>query len=124
MAGDARTLVDRLGWQTCRVMGHAMGGVIAQRFAISQRDRVKSLTLRGMIACGADATRMTPKLFWIGLRTLVISATHDPIAPPEVGRKLAGLIPGARFVEIEDASHGVPIHLADKVNGLLDEFIS
>ncbi len=51
--------------------------------------------------------------------TLVVSAEHDPIAPPRLGQALAAGISGARFVEIPDASHGVPIHPPDKINALL-----
>jgi pimeloyl-ACP methyl ester carboxylesterase len=51
--------------------------------------------------------------------TLVVSAERDPIAPPRLGQALAAGIPGARFVEIPDASHGVPIHPPDKINALL-----
>jgi pimeloyl-ACP methyl ester carboxylesterase len=59
-----------------------------------------------------------------GVRTLVVSATHDPIAPPALGRALAAGIPGARFVEVADASHGLPITHAAEVNSLLREHIS
>lgn len=41
--------------------------------------------------------------------TLVPSAAHDPIAPPRFGSGLAAAIPGARFVCILDAAHGVTI---------------
>ena len=51
--------------------------------------------------------------------TLVVAAVHDPIAPPEIGRKIAAGIPGSRYVELEDASHGVPIHDAPRINTLL-----
>lgn len=54
-----------------------------------------------------------------GLPTLVINAAYDPIAPPAVGRALANGIPGARYVEIADASHGLPIQCANEVNTLL-----
>ncbi|MFG2335727.1 alpha/beta fold hydrolase [Streptomyces yangpuensis] len=40
--------------------------------------------------------------------TLVIQAGQDPIAPPPHGRHLAGLIPGAYLVEIEDMGHALP----------------
>ena len=53
--------------------------------------------------------------------TLVASATHDPVAPPSMGRELAYAIPGARFVEIPDASHGVTATHPDEVNRLLRE---
>jgi pimeloyl-ACP methyl ester carboxylesterase len=55
--------------------------------------------------------------------TLVVSAAHDPIAPPRFGRALAEAIPGARYVEFDDASHGLPIQHADRVNALLLEHL-
>lgn len=54
-----------------------------------------------------------------GLPTLVVSAAHDPIAPPAAGRVLASGIPGARYDETPDASHGLPIQCAAAVNGML-----
>jgi pimeloyl-ACP methyl ester carboxylesterase len=64
-----------------------------------------------------DATGRLSRL--ASLPTLVVSATHDPIAPPRSGRALADGIPGATFVEIEDASHGLPIQHAARLNGVL-----
>jgi pimeloyl-ACP methyl ester carboxylesterase len=58
-----------------------------------------------------------------GIPTLVMSAAHDPIAPPRHGRALAEGIPGARFVELDDASHGLPISHAARVNELLAEHL-
>jgi aminoacrylate hydrolase len=52
--------------------------------------------------------------------TLVLSASHDLIARPNVGARLAKAIPGARLVEIDDAGHGVTIQRAPRVNALLD----
>ena len=54
-----------------------------------------------------------------GIPTLVLSATHDRIALPRFGRALANAIPGARYVEVENAGHGVPIQCASRVNELL-----
>jgi 3-oxoadipate enol-lactonase len=56
--------------------------------------------------------------------TLVVSATHDRIAPCGQGRALAGAIRGARYVEIEDAAHGLTIQKADVVNELLRTHIA
>jgi pimeloyl-ACP methyl ester carboxylesterase len=53
-----------------------------------------------------------------GLPSLVVNAVHDPIAPPSAGRVLAG-IPGSRYVELPDASHGVPIQSPGRINALL-----
>lgn len=59
----------------------------------------------------------------VGIPTLVMSAAHDPIAPPVNGRALAAAIPGARYVEFEDASHGLPIQHAARVNQLLRQHL-
>ena len=56
-----------------------------------------------------------------GLPTLVVSAAHDPIAPPRIGRPLATGIRDAQFVQIVDASHGLPVTHAAAVNELLAE---
>ena len=62
----------------------------------------------------------TPRLAELrGVPALVVSAAHDPIAPPRAGRALAAGIPGARYVELADASHGVPIDQAERINALL-----
>lgn len=70
----------------------------------------------------ADASARLAEL--AGIPTLVVSAAHDPIAPPRAGRALAAGIPGARYVEFDDASHGLPITHADRVNALLLEHIA
>jgi len=59
-----------------------------------------------------------------GLPTLVVSAEHDRIAPPSLGRALAAGIPGARYVEIAGAAHGVTIQDPERINGLLREHLT
>ena len=57
-----------------------------------------------------------------GLPTLVMHGTHDPLFPLEHGRALAELIPGARFVELDGAGHGLaPRRLWDLVVDELTE---
>jgi pimeloyl-ACP methyl ester carboxylesterase len=192
MADDARALLDAQGWASAHVVGHSLGGPIALELALSARARVRSLSLLCTFANGKDATRLTPYMFWWGMRTrvgtraqrraaflrlvvppaalaegdpaalaarlgevfgrdladtppvvsaqmaamnafdararlgelaglptLVVSAAHDPIARPELGRALAAAIPGARYVEIEDDSHAVIVRQPARVNALL-----
>jgi pimeloyl-ACP methyl ester carboxylesterase len=47
MAADLRGVVDRLGWDRFALVGHSMGGMIAQRLALDARDRVAALVLIG-----------------------------------------------------------------------------
>ncbi len=56
-----------------------------------------------------------------GIPTLVVAAAEDRIARPRYNQALAAAIPGARYVEIADAGHGVTIHRASEINRLLDE---
>jgi pimeloyl-ACP methyl ester carboxylesterase len=59
-----------------------------------------------------------------GIPTLVLSAERDIIFPPQCGRDLAAAIPGARYVEIGHAAHGVTIQCAEAVNRVLLEHFS
>jgi aminoacrylate hydrolase len=194
MALDALAIMDAEKIEEFHVVGHSMGGLIAQEVALRAPARVKSLALLCTFARGKQATRLTPAIVLIGLRTrlgtramrrnaflelvmppallatcdrvqlaeklralfgrdlaeqppiilkqlaamakydasgrlgelaniptLVISAELDRIALPSFGRELAAAIPGARFVELPGAGHGVPIHDPEMVNGLLAE---
>src|SRR4051812_41788837 len=45
MADDARIIMDSVGWSSAHIVGHSMGGVIAQQLALAYPERVKSLSL-------------------------------------------------------------------------------
>jgi 3-oxoadipate enol-lactonase len=60
----------------------------------------------------------------IGVPTLVICGSEDKVTPPALSRELAGLIPGARYAEIEGAGHISNLERPDAFNRLLDEFIA
>ncbi|HTK16177.1 MAG TPA: alpha/beta hydrolase [Acidimicrobiia bacterium] len=47
--------------------------------------------------------------------TLVVWATEDKVMPPEHGRRLAEIIPNARYAEIDDAYTLLPIDQPDRV---------
>lgn len=192
MALDALAIADAENIARFHVMGHSLGGLIAQHLALTTRNRVKSLALLCTFANGADATRLSARMLVLGLRTrigtrtlrrkamirmimpdeyvqgkdqtklaqdlqdlfgrdladqppivseqlramsrysaaarlgelsgiptLVLSAVHDPIAPPRLGKAIASAIAGARFVEFSNASHALPIQCATEVNALL-----
>jgi pimeloyl-ACP methyl ester carboxylesterase len=66
-----------------------------------------------------------PRLQTLGsIPTLVVSATHDRIARVAYGRELARAIPGAAYVEVPDAGHGVTIQRAAHINDLLAAHLS
>jgi pimeloyl-ACP methyl ester carboxylesterase len=197
MAEDALVLMDAQGWESAHVVGHSMGGLIAQHLALSARQRVRSLSLLCTFARGRDVTQPSLWMIWTGLRTrigtrrqrryaflklvlppetlakadrdalaerlapifghdladqpsvamkqlaamghydatprlgeiaglptLVVSAFHDRIARPELGRALAARVPEARYLEIADAAHGVPIECPEQINKMLLEHLA
>jgi len=69
-----------------------------------------------------DATSQLSRLK--DVPTLVVGATHDRIASPDVVRTLVENIPGCRFVEFDNAAHGVTIQCAARINALLDELFT
>ena len=104
--GDADALAERLG----TIFGHDL----------ADSPPVAMKQLSAMSRCD-----LTPRLGELaGIRTLVVSAEHDLIAPPASGRAIAEGIPGARYVEIAGAAHGVPIVRAERINALLAEHVS
>ncbi|MBL9137715.1 MAG: alpha/beta hydrolase [Verrucomicrobiales bacterium] len=69
MAEDVRRLMDAVGWESAHVVGHSMGGIISQEFALRFRTRVRSLSLLCTFPRGRDAARPTPWVIWMTLRT-------------------------------------------------------
>jgi pimeloyl-ACP methyl ester carboxylesterase len=197
MARDALHLMDCAGWASAHVVGHSMGGPIALQMALSERARVRSLSLLCTVGRGRDATRLSGRMLMLGvlsrlgprrsrrraflrivmseralrgadtdalaarlaelfghdladqapitmkqlgalrtfdatarlgelagIPTLVVSATEDPIAPPRFGAALAAAIPGARYEELPDASHGVTIQQPEVINTLLRRHVA
>jgi len=78
----------------------------------------------GYIAC-CEALRDTDlrdQVASISAPTLVISATHDPAAPPTDGKFLAKEIKGARYVEL-DAAHLSNIEQGEKFTQEVSQFL-
>lgn len=71
MAADARALLDAMGWESAHVVGHSLGGVIAQQLALDAPQRIKSLSLLCTFSKGSEGVRVTPSVVWMGLRTRI-----------------------------------------------------
>ncbi len=71
MADDTLALMDHVGWSDAHIVGHSLGGLIAQCLALRAPERVRSLSLLCTFSDGKDATRMSAGMFWTGLRTFI-----------------------------------------------------
>src|SRR5262245_62084593 len=69
MAEDASALLDAVPWESAHVIGHSMGGVIAQQLALTSPQRIRSLSFLCTFARGVDAAKLTPRVLWMSLRT-------------------------------------------------------
>lgn len=193
-AADTLALMDALGLERAHIMGHSLGGVVAQQLALDAPSRVQSLVLMCTLWRAKDAARPNARVIWTGLKmmlgtrrvrqraflsnvlpdeelaaadldelvakleplfgrdlaktppivwkqtqalgrhdtssrleelrgipALVLSGSHDVIAPPAQGKALAEAV-GGRYIEWEDAAHGLPITHAERTNDLLRGF--
>jgi aminoacrylate hydrolase len=71
MAADGLAIMDAEGINQCHVVGHSMGGVIAQELALSAPERVSSLGLLCTFVRGQDGARMSPGMLLTALRMRV-----------------------------------------------------
>ncbi|MFO0799356.1 MAG: alpha/beta fold hydrolase [Gemmataceae bacterium] len=125
---------SRVGTRAMRRRGFAAliyppGGAAAADFgalaALFGHDLGDTPAVVGAQLKAMRAATVSPRLGELaGVPTLVASAAHDPITPPRLGRALAAGIPGARFVEFADASHGLPITHAAETNALLRDHLT
>ena len=69
------------------------------------------------------AMDLIPVLPLIRAPTFVVSAAEDPATPPEHGRRIAELIPDARFEVIPHAAHIANIEQADRITALIEGFL-
>ena len=67
---------------------------------------------------------LIPDLPSIAAPTLVIAGEQDPATPPEHGRRIADLIPGARFEVVSPAAHLATIERPDLTTAMILRFMS
>ena len=59
----------------------------------------------------------------IAVPTLVVTGEHDRTAPPDLARRMAGRIPGARLVTVAGAGHLLPIEAPQAFAAALQPFL-
>jgi aminoacrylate hydrolase len=71
MAGDALAIAEAEGIERFHLLGHSMGGLIAEHVALTSRERVASLALLNTFGNGAHATRLSGRMVMLGLRSRI-----------------------------------------------------
>lgn len=84
LAADARELMDHLGWRQAHVVSISMGGMVAQHFALTYPERVRSLTLMATHAGGPTGRLPTPRGAWLFMRAFFAKGRARWIALAEL----------------------------------------
>lgn len=134
MAADVLAVADVERLKDFHLIGHSMGGLIAQPVALTSPGDELCAGLQGLFGrdladqpfivmrqvramstfdVSSQLSELAP------IRTIVVSAEHDRIARPQYGRELAAAIPGASYTECPAAGHAVTIQQAAEVNAML-----
>jgi 3-oxoadipate enol-lactonase len=71
MANDAWLLLNHLGITRAHIVGHSLGGSVAQQLALSHPEIIESLSLLCTFPKGSDALAMTWRKFWVSIRTII-----------------------------------------------------
>lgn len=75
LAADALAILDAEGIARAHVIGHSMGGLIVLALALAAPTRVASLSLLCTFANGADPTRPSGRMIWLGTRSRIGTRT-------------------------------------------------
>jgi len=118
-----RRLPIAFGWLTRRgdaATARWMRPVLTQ--AAIRRDTVR--VLRACRAAGGLLVAAAERLPEFKHPALVVWASEDRVMPPEHGRRLAGLLPDARLVEVADSYTLIPLDQPARLASIVREFTS
>jgi 3-oxoadipate enol-lactonase len=90
------------------------------------RARLVATPAEGYAGCceAIAAMDLTGELPSISAPTLVLSGADDPATPPVHGRRIAELIPGARFEIVSPAAHLATVERPDLTTAMILRFLS
>lgn len=111
MTRDALRVLDEAGIDRAHVVGLSLGGVVAQELALEYAARVAddATSVRTFIESPFDwGEPSRPRLGEIGMPTLVIHGTQDPMFPLEHGETLANELPDATLLVLPETGHEYP----------------
>jgi pimeloyl-ACP methyl ester carboxylesterase len=120
LADDLAAFLDHLGIDRAVIVGHSMGSLVAQRFALEQPRRVAALVLLGAFRCLRGNGEV--EAFWRD----AVASLRDPVDPALVRNfqqsTLAAPLPAAFLETVVEESLKVPAHVwRAALRGQIDE---
>jgi 3-oxoadipate enol-lactonase len=85
------------------------------------RETIAGTTAAGYLGCAAAIQNFdfTAKLPGLSVPMLVVCGADDPGTPPAGNRRIAELVPGARYEEIADARHFPNVERPEAFNRIM-----
>jgi len=81
--------LDALGWETCTLIGHSLGGAVACNFAVAAPERVERLVLLDGVGVIAEPAEAAAARLARSLKSVRRSKVHRRVLPdPEAGARL------------------------------------
>jgi len=80
------------------------------------KERICRALLEGGLHPGSDFAAVRAK-------ALLIWGRHDPLVPPSMGERLAGILPGARLVLFDESGHLPMVEEPERFNQVVRDFL-
>ena len=98
-------------------------------------DSVKEAVIQANAGMGLDLFRTqqhaiitradsTDKLPLIKCPTLIIVGEKDQVTPPDRSREMHAAITQSKFIELKECGHGPPLEYPDRINALIESWVS
>lgn len=116
-----RRLPIAFGWLTRR------GDAATARWTrpVLRQPDIRRDTVKLLRAAAADKDFLNDSAKWLPTfqsPALIVWASQDRVMPPEHGRRLAGLLPQAELVEVDDSYTLIPLDQPERLSALVREF--
>lgn len=77
----------------------------------------------GSLALGMVGTNNTELLQQIDVPTLIAVGAHDTLLPPDLSRKVHGLVKNSEFAMVDEGAHFMPYQAPEQFAALVNDFI-
>jgi pimeloyl-ACP methyl ester carboxylesterase len=121
-AGRVRELLDHLGVERYAVVGHGLGGEVAQMLALTD-GRVDAMVLLGANEVEPPPGDLREALGAIAFPVLMLWGEDDPVSPPAVGESLNEAMPSSTLGLLPGCGHDLLSEAPETIGPMIAEYL-